>query len=131
MLFCMLFSTKENHVQIQNIVDVIAEQSWLQKFFDCWTIRIQNPGQSVDGSSDLILDGVVDANKVKRLLLDLAAKLKRGEETSSIVNKFALTDTYGSMEQRPLFSADVTSAILDMSASLKRIEQMMVQRNGL
>jgi hypothetical protein len=117
----MCYNTKENHVQIQNIVDVIAEQSWIQKCFDCWTIRIQNPGQSVDASSDLVLDGVVDANKVKRLLLDLAAKLKRGEETG-----FS-SGTYGAMEnvKQPLLGVEVQNAIIDISASLKRIETMM------
>jgi hypothetical protein len=129
-LVCMFFSSQENHVQLHNIVDVIIQQTFVQKQFGCYTLHIQNPGQTaVPGQGgDLILHGVKNAHEVKRVILDLAAKLKRGESVGGSLPVVPNTQYEMNQSAVPVTnSQEFMNYVVDMSQSLNRIELLLAQ----
>jgi hypothetical protein len=127
-MVCMFFASQENHVQLHNIVDVVIQQGFIQKQFGCYTVHIQNPGQTaVPGQGgDLILHGVKNAHEVKRVILDLAAKLKRGESVGGSLP--VVSNTQYQMNQSsvpPMYSQEFMNHVIDMNQSLKRIELLL------
>jgi hypothetical protein len=129
-MVCMFFASQENHVQLHNIVDVVIQQGFIQKQFGCYTIHIQNPGQTaVPGQGgDLILHGIKNAHEVKRVILDLAAKLKRGEAVGGSLPVVPNTQYQMNQSMVPATnSQEFMNYVVDMSQSLKRIEILLAQ----
>ena len=130
-----------------NVVDVIVTQGVIQRMFDCYTLTILNPGQAgPEQSSSMQLFGVKNAHQIKRMLLDLSAKLKSGEKieaptalSAAAVNSVdnhhmgyqahARVHTEHSTlladkEQQQQFM----STVVDINQSLKRIEQLLASQ---
>ncbi len=148
LFFCCLFQKRENHVQLHNVVDVIVTQGVVQRWFDCHTLTILNPGQAgPEGNSSMVLPGVKNAHQVKRMILDMAAKLKNGEKidaptaTSSGNNNNNKGNYYGSMaispyhyQQQPTVVSNglneqqqkqLMDTIIEINQTLKSMQQLM------
>ncbi|KAL0480365.1 purL [Acrasis kona] len=120
--FCALYNSTENHVQLQNVVDVVTYQSFIQKWFKTATITLKTSGGGAgELGQDMYLTGVEDVANVKRTLLDLSASLKRGEDVSGYVANQSVY--YTGNQQYPY--QDNASVFINISESLMRIEHMM------
>ncbi|KAL0484947.1 hypothetical protein AKO1_000451, partial [Acrasis kona] len=127
--FCALYNSTENHVQLQNVVDVVTYQSFIQKWFKTATITLKTSGGGAgELGQDMYLTGVEDVTNVKRTLLDLSASLKRGEDVSGYVaNQQPMYYTTIGNQQYMSSNQDNANVFINISESLVRIEHMMKQ----
>ena len=133
-LVCCLNSYIEQHAQLHNIVDVVVHQSWLQRQFGCFTVHIQNPGQTaVPGQGgDVILHGVKNAHEVKRMLLDMSSKLKSGDTSMGVAILPSVTNSsfeLGSSRTNNI-NQEYFNIVVDISQSLKRIEHLLASQQN-
>lgn len=145
-MVCCLFNKRENHVQLYNVVDVIVTQGVIQRMFDCYTLTILNPGQAgPEQSSSMQLFGVKNAHQIKRMLLDLSAKLKSGEKIEaptalSVAANSSDNHHMGYQAHARVHTEHSTllvdkeqqqqfmSTVVDINQSLKRIEQLLASQ---
>lgn len=135
-LFLWLPNRVEKTVQLSKIVDITIQQSWLQRMFHVCTLKIQNPGQTVSANgipiSDMDLTGIQEdqAQHVKRQLLSLAGRVRRGEDIT--MNEFMepapITTTTAASQI--VTEARLTDAVTDIHKSLLRIEKLLLASNS-
>lgn len=130
-LFLWLPNRVEKTVQLSKIVDITIQQSWLQRMFHVCTLKIQNPGQTVSANgipiSDMDLTGIQEdqAQHVKRQLLSLASRVRRGEDITMSEISIPMMEPITAGANQVVTEARLTDAVVDIHKSLLRIEKLL------
>eukprot|EP01102_Stenamoeba_stenopodia_P004368 TRINITY_DN14675_c0_g1_i1.p1 TRINITY_DN14675_c0_g1~~TRINITY_DN14675_c0_g1_i1.p1 ORF type:complete len:276 (+),score=69.14 TRINITY_DN14675_c0_g1_i1:99-926(+) len=146
--FCPCFGVNktEKHILLPLITDVILSQSWFEAWFGIYSVKIENPGQAGLGTqagADVIIQGIHQPEIFKKVLLRAAGAKRAGlqftaDDVQQILNTPGEYAPYQQVGLGPFGTGSVAAAAMNpamtqamdqMSNTLLRIEQLLIQQN--
>jgi uncharacterized membrane protein YdbT with pleckstrin-like domain len=134
---CCCFSKVERHLQLQEVINVVVEQSWLEQKLQISTVRIQTSGHLRNVSAgELVLKGIENAEEMKTTILANSTSLKQNSylahvqqpaiEINEIIQHNRNIEIPKPMQTpQQIMNQRVGESISSISNSLIRIEHLL------